>query len=250
MEDLQGTSRPQRDDTSGPHQTSSARDDSDSDRRPLPGSLAAATSTPTMMDASTQVPERDRIKEECEDKREIKKEIKREIKEEIPTETEEDPESPDGGECLDDIENVKIEPALQDPKIKEECERKVDVSTIVTDGASSLDVERGIKNPTKTPNRKEVANPISSGRVPASVQPSLIPPSLTKPTPLRGLLLRPRARGYSKIWTLASRLPLFSPCAPPLVSASIRSTSTRARSNRCTMPTTVASRRLAITPVS
>ena len=113
-----------------------------------------------MVDASTQVPERDRIKEECEDKREIKTEVKTEIKEEIPTKPEEDQES------LGDPKNVKPEPALQDPKIEEETDRKVDVPAIVTDGASSLDVERGIKKPTKTPSRKEVTSPISSGRIP------------------------------------------------------------------------------------
>ena len=84
MDNLQGTRSSPRDDTSGPHQTSSAQDDSGSDdQRPLPGSLAARNSTPTMVDASTQVPERDRIKEECEDKKESKTEVKTEIKEEI-----------------------------------------------------------------------------------------------------------------------------------------------------------------------
>ena len=109
-----------------------------------------------MVDSSTQIPARDQIKEEREDKKETNKEVKDEIKKEI--------ENDQGSPQNDD--NVKAEPAVRDPKIMEETVVEEDVPAIVPAGASSLDVERGIKKPTKAPDQTDVVSPILSSRNP------------------------------------------------------------------------------------
>ena len=153
VDDLQGTNNSRRDDSSGPHQTSSAQDDSDSDD-PNPGSLAAKKSTPVMVDSSTQVPDHDCVKEEQEDKKTPKKEIKTELHT-----VHESPEKGDAAEAT---------PTVQDPKIKEEAAVKEDVPAIVSGGASSVDLERGIEKPTEAPDQTEILSPILSSRGPRS----------------------------------------------------------------------------------
>ena len=149
VDDLQGTNHSRGDDSSGPHQTSSAQDDSDSDD-PNPGSLAAKKSTPVLVDSSTQVPDHDRVKEEQEDKKTPMKEIKKEL-----GTVHESPEKGDAAEAT---------PTVQDPNIKEEAAVKEDIPAIVPDGASSMDLERGIEKPTEVSHQAEVLSPILSSR--------------------------------------------------------------------------------------
>ena len=155
VDDLQGTNHSRGDDSSGPHQTSSAHDDSDSDD-PNPGSLAAKKSTPVLVDSSTQVPDHDRVKEEQEDKKTPMKEIKKEL-----GTVHESPEKGGAAEAT---------PTVQDPKIKEEAAVKEDIPAIVPDGASSMDLERGIEKPTEVPDQTEVLSPILSSRGPRRIR--------------------------------------------------------------------------------
>ena len=107
-----------------------------------------------MVDSSTQVPDHDCVKEEQEDKKTPKKEIK--------TELDTVHESPGKGDA------AEATPTVQDPKIKEEDAVKEDVPAIVPDGASSMDLERGIKKPAEVPDQTEVLSPILSSRGPRS----------------------------------------------------------------------------------
>ena len=100
-----------------------------------------------MVDSSTQVPDHDCVKEEQEHEKTPKKEIKTEL-----GTVHESPEEGDAG----------------DLKIKEEAAAKEDVSVIVPDGASSLDLERGIKKPAEVPDQTEILSPTLSSRGPRS----------------------------------------------------------------------------------
>ena len=97
-----------------------------------------------MVDSSTQVPEHDCVKEEREDQKATKK----------------DQKPPENDNYVD------ASPAVQDPNIKEEVVVKEDVPAIVPDGASSTDVERGVKKPTEVSDQAEVLSPILSSRGP------------------------------------------------------------------------------------
>ena len=101
------------------------------------------------MDSSTQVPDHDCVKEEQEHKKTPKKEIK--------TELGTVHESPEEGDAAD-------------LKIKEEAAAKEDVPAIVPDGASSLDLERGIKKPAEVPDQAEILSPILSSRGPRRIR--------------------------------------------------------------------------------
>ena len=105
-----------------------------------------------MVDSSTQVPDHDHVKEEHEDKKTPKKEIK--------TEPGTFQESPGKGNA------AEATPTMQDPQIKEEVEVKEDVPATVPDGASFMDLERGIEKPTEASHQAEVLSPILSSRVP------------------------------------------------------------------------------------
>ena len=105
-----------------------------------------------MVDSSTQVPDHDCVKEEQEDEKTPKKEVKKEL--------DTVHKSPGEGNA------AEATPAMQDPKIKEEAVVKEDVPAIVPDGASSMDLERGIKKPTEVPDQTEVLSPILSSRGP------------------------------------------------------------------------------------
>ena len=97
-----------------------------------------------MVDSSTQVPEHDCVKEERED----------------PKATKKDPKPLENDHYMD------ASPTVQDPNIKEEVVVKEDVPAIVPDGASSTDVERGVKKPTEVSDQAEVLSPILSSRGP------------------------------------------------------------------------------------
>ena len=122
-----------------------------------------------MVDSSTQVPDHDCVKEEQEHKKTPKKEIKTEL-----GTVHESPEEGDAAEAT---------PTLQDPKIKEEAAVKEDVPAIVPDGASSLDLERGIKKPAEVPDQTEILSPILSSRGPRRIRTtsaaSLVPGKLS-----------------------------------------------------------------------
>ena len=100
-----------------------------------------------MVDSATQVPDHDHVKEEQETP---KKEIKKE-----PGSIQESPGKGNAAEAM---------PTLQDPQIKEEVEVKEDVPAIVPDGASSMDLERGIEKPAEVSRQTEVLSPILASR--------------------------------------------------------------------------------------
>ena len=100
-----------------------------------------------MVDSATQVPDHDHVKEEQETP---KKEIKKE-----PGSIQESPGKGNAAEAM---------PTLQDPQIKEEVEVKEGVPATVPDGASFMDLERGIKKPAEVSRQAEVLSPILSSR--------------------------------------------------------------------------------------
>ena len=100
-----------------------------------------------MVDSATQTPDHDYVKEEQET---FKKEIKKE-----PGSVQESPGKGNAAEAT---------PTLQDSHIKEEAEVKEGVPATVPDGASFMDLERGIEKPTEVSLQAEVLSPILSSR--------------------------------------------------------------------------------------